>query len=58
VTHRLTRGLSAGDILLLHDGNAACGEDGVPMVLRVLPDLLQAVTAAGLRPVTLRSVAP
>lgn len=58
VTHRLTRGLAAGDILLLHDGNAARGADGIPMVLRVLPDLLQSLTAAGLRPVTLRSVAP
>jgi peptidoglycan/xylan/chitin deacetylase (PgdA/CDA1 family) len=53
VTRRLTRGLAAGDILLVHDGGAATGRDGRPVVLGVLPPLLEAVAAAGLRCVTL-----
>jgi len=55
VTRRLTRGLRAGDILLLHDGHAARTAAGAPVVLEVLPRLLEAARAAGLRPVTLRS---
>ncbi|MGE5154434.1 MAG: polysaccharide deacetylase family protein, partial [Bdellovibrio bacteriovorus] len=58
VTRRLLRGLGAGDILLLHDGNAARDRDGEPLVVRVLPDVLEAVAAAGLRPVTLGSLVP
>lgn len=58
VTRRLLRGLGAGDILLLHDGHAARGPDGEPLLLRVLPDVLEAVAAAGLRPVTLGSLVP
>ena len=53
VTRRLTRGLAAGDILLVHDAGAATGRDGRPVVLGVLPPLLEAVAAAGLRCVTL-----
>jgi peptidoglycan/xylan/chitin deacetylase (PgdA/CDA1 family) len=49
----LTRGLAAGDILLLHDGHAARSANGRPVVLDVLPPLLQACAASGLRPVTL-----
>jgi peptidoglycan/xylan/chitin deacetylase (PgdA/CDA1 family) len=56
VMRRLTRGLAARDILLLHDGNAARCASGEPMVIQVLPDLLQAIAASGLRPVTLRSL--
>ncbi len=55
VFQRLTRGLRGGDILLLHDGHAACTSSGTPVILEVLPTLLQAVAAARLRPVTLRS---
>ena len=58
VTRRLLRGLGAGHILLLHDGHAARGPDGEPLLLRVLPDVLEAVAAAGLRPVTLGSLVP
>ena len=54
VLQRLTQGLSAGDILLLHDGHAARTFDGRPVVAAVLPALLQAIRAQGLRPVTLR----
>lgn len=55
VLQRLTRGLSAGDILLLHDGHAACTRSGTPVILEVLPRLLQAVSAARLTPITLRA---
>ena len=55
VLARLMRGLAAGDILLLHDGHAARTADGVPLILAVLPPLLDAVRAVGLKPVTLRA---
>jgi peptidoglycan-N-acetylglucosamine deacetylase len=51
----LVRGLSAGDILLLHDGNAARSGAGRPIVLDVLPALLRRCHDAGLRTVTLPS---
>lgn len=53
VLARLTTGLAAGDILLLHDGNAARTAAGLPVLLDVLPPLLAALRAAGLRGVTL-----
>ena len=53
VLARLTRGLSAGDILLLHDGHAARTADGRAVVLEVLPALLEQCRRSGLRPVTL-----
>lgn len=53
VLARLLRGLAAGDILLLHDGHAARAGGGDPVILTVLPRLLAAVRAAGLKPVTL-----
>jgi peptidoglycan/xylan/chitin deacetylase (PgdA/CDA1 family) len=52
---RLTRGLGAGDILLLHDGHAARAPGGGAVVLAVLPRLLEALVPAGLQPVTLRA---
>lgn len=55
VLRRLTQHLRAGDILLLHDGNAARGGDGRSMIEQVLPPLLAAITARGLHPVTLRA---
>lgn len=55
VTARLTRGLRAGDILLLHDGHAARTHQGVPVVLEVLPRVLETIRAAGMHPVTLRA---
>ena len=54
VLARLVRGLSAGDILLLHDGNSAATIDGRPVVLEVLPQLLRRLQQAGLQPVPLR----
>jgi peptidoglycan/xylan/chitin deacetylase (PgdA/CDA1 family) len=43
----LTRGLAAGDVLLMHDR--------VPVVLSVLPALLEQIAAQGLKTVTLAS---
>lgn len=53
VLARLTRRLRAGDILLLHDGHAARGRAGTPVVLEVLPRLLQQLAQRSLKPVTL-----
>jgi peptidoglycan/xylan/chitin deacetylase (PgdA/CDA1 family) len=47
VTRRLLHRLRPGDILLLHDGHAARGPDGEPMVLEVLPRLLDALEDRG-----------
>jgi peptidoglycan/xylan/chitin deacetylase (PgdA/CDA1 family) len=55
VARRLTRRLAAGDILLLHDGHAARTAAGQPVILAVLPRVLEAAAAAGLTPITLRS---
>jgi peptidoglycan/xylan/chitin deacetylase (PgdA/CDA1 family) len=53
VMARLGRNLQARDILLLHDGNAARTPDGTPVLLEVLPLLLERLHAGGLRSVTL-----
>ncbi len=53
VSKALLRGLRAGAILLVHDGNAARTAAGVPVILEVLPTLLAAASGAGLRFVTL-----
>ncbi len=55
---RLSKGLQAGDILLLHDGHAARTANGTPVILEVLPRLLQAASEARLRPITLRAALP
>jgi peptidoglycan-N-acetylglucosamine deacetylase len=55
VLGKLTRDLGAGDILLLHDGHAALTANGVPVILEVLPRLLDATAATELTPVTLRA---
>lgn len=52
---RLSRGLAAGDILLLHDGHAARTAAGRPLVLEVLPRLLEDVRRQALQPVALGS---
>lgn len=58
VARRLVRQLAAGDILLLHDGHAARTADGTPVILAVLPQVLDAAEAQGLKSVTLRSTLP
>jgi len=45
VLRRLVPGLAAGDVLLLHDTK--------PLVLEVLPELLEEIVARGLKPVSL-----
>jgi peptidoglycan-N-acetylglucosamine deacetylase len=54
VLERLTRGLAAGDVLLLHDGTRI-RTTNQPMVLTVLPQLLEKMAAKGLRSVSLPS---
>ena len=58
VLNSLTRDIKAGDILLLHDGSAARTKNGKPVILDVLPPLLDKLALANLRPVTLRSGIP
>jgi peptidoglycan/xylan/chitin deacetylase (PgdA/CDA1 family) len=58
VYRRLANPLQGGDILLLHDGNAARSRSGQPVILEVLPRLLDALAALQLRAVTLRSAIP
>jgi peptidoglycan/xylan/chitin deacetylase (PgdA/CDA1 family) len=55
---RLAGRLAAGDILLLHDGNAAATLAGAPIVVEVLPRLLATVARAGLVTVTLAEALP
>jgi peptidoglycan/xylan/chitin deacetylase (PgdA/CDA1 family) len=55
VCRRLTNPLHDGDILLLHDGNAARSRSGSPVIVEVLPRLLDILALQRLRPVTLRS---
>jgi hypothetical protein len=50
VLKRLLEGLAAGDIVLLHDRQSV---HGGPIVLTVLPALLEKLSAAGLKPVSL-----
>jgi len=53
VARRLTRGLAAGDILVLHDGGAARDAAGCPVCLPALRTLLEAARADGLDCVSL-----
>jgi peptidoglycan/xylan/chitin deacetylase (PgdA/CDA1 family) len=53
VLERLTRGLAAGDVLLLHDSGRARTAGGEPVVLAVLPGLLERLASAGLKSVPL-----
>lgn len=54
----LTRDLNGGDILLLHDGNAAIAASGNPVILDVLPGLLERLKQANLHAVTLSAALP
>lgn len=55
VYRRLANSLRGGDILLLHDGNAALATAGMPVILEVLPRLLETFQARQLTPVTLQA---
>jgi peptidoglycan/xylan/chitin deacetylase (PgdA/CDA1 family) len=56
VVERLGRDLRGGDILLLHDGDHR-GRPAPPLILDVLPALIDRIRAAGLRPVALSAPA-
>jgi peptidoglycan/xylan/chitin deacetylase (PgdA/CDA1 family) len=58
VYRRLERSLAGGDILLLHDGHAARARAGTPVILEVLPRLLETLNRRQLRPVTLPAAVP
>jgi len=53
VHQRLTTGLAAGDILLIHDGNGARTAAGTPVILEALPRVLATAHECGLRLVRL-----
>ncbi len=53
IVARLTRDLATGDILLMHEGNAAPTAAGTPVILEALPRLLRALQAAKMQSVTL-----
>lgn len=58
VLHSLTRDLRGGDILLLHDGGAARTDGGLPIILAVLPRLLDILAQHHLRSITLTEAIP
>jgi peptidoglycan-N-acetylglucosamine deacetylase len=58
VYQRLANSLKGGDILLLHDGHAARGPSGTPVILDVLPRLLETLSSRRLKPITLRAALP
>lgn len=58
VLARLTRGLAAGDILLLHDGHAQRAPSGRAVLLDVLPLLAERCRTLGLHPETLTEALP
>ena len=58
VFNSLAHDLKGGDILLLHDGSAARTPEGKPVILDVMPRLLDNLAQAKLHSVTLRSAIP
>lgn len=54
VFRRVTRNLASGDILLLHDGNAAKEVSGAPVIYEVLPRILRELGTRSLRPIVMR----
>ena len=58
VFRSLVRDLRGGDILLLHDGSAARTAAGQPVILDVLPRLLDELTQQGLHSITLNDAIP
>ena len=58
VFNSLTHDLKGGDILLLHDGSSARTALGTPVILDVLPRLLDNLAQQNLHSVTLRSAIP
>lgn len=58
VAQRLVHQLAAGDILLAHDGNAANGVDGRPVILSMLPQVFATAEREQLHFITLREALP
>jgi peptidoglycan/xylan/chitin deacetylase (PgdA/CDA1 family) len=58
VFNSLARDLKGGDILLLHDGSAARTAAGTPVILDVLPRLLDNLAQTSLHSVTLNDAIP
>jgi peptidoglycan/xylan/chitin deacetylase (PgdA/CDA1 family) len=58
VYRRLSRSLLDGDILLLHDGHSARAPAGTPVILEVLPRLLETLRRRQLQPISLRATLP
>ncbi len=50
---RLKKSVAAGNIILLHDGNAARTHEGIALSVACLPSFLKSITDAGLTTVTL-----
>jgi peptidoglycan-N-acetylglucosamine deacetylase len=57
ILSKLQRGLVAGDILLLHDGNCALTKNNEPVIIPVLSKLLDTFESMELRPVSLNCAA-
>lgn len=57
IVDRLTRTLTRGAILLLHDGHSAAGRRGWPVIYEVLPALLEHLAQTGLRACNLPQLA-
>ncbi|MDP3141889.1 polysaccharide deacetylase family protein [Methylotenera sp.] len=57
VKNKLLSRLSPGAILLLHDGNAALTKENIPIIVAVLPSLLDTANKANLHLVTLQEAA-
>jgi peptidoglycan/xylan/chitin deacetylase (PgdA/CDA1 family) len=55
VLQRLQRGLAAGDILLLHDGRSIHPHNESPVILEVLPRLLEHLQSLNLKSVALQT---
>lgn len=58
VLRLLNKGLRAGSILLLHDGNTARTQEGIPVSVACLPEILQRIANAGLTTITLDEAFP
>ncbi len=57
VAARITKDVREGDIILLHDGNAALDSNGRPITVAVLESLLSTLKQRGLRSVSLDAAA-
>jgi peptidoglycan-N-acetylglucosamine deacetylase len=54
VYRRVMRNVASGDILLLHDGNAAKEASGAPVIYEVLPRMLRELASRELQPILMR----